>query len=43
MNGVPLEVLHHQYMSSPLAKYRLTYEQFAYSYTKWINEKLNER
>jgi hypothetical protein len=30
-------------MSSPLAKYRLTYEQFAYYYTKWINEKLNER
>lgn len=38
MNGIPLEVLHHQYMVSPLCKYKMSYDQFAYYYTKWVNE-----
>lgn len=38
MNGTPLEVLYHQYLISPKSKFRMTYDQFAYYYTKWVNE-----
>lgn len=38
MNEISLEVLYHQYMSSPLAKYRMSFDKFAYYYTKWVNE-----
>lgn len=38
MNGIPLEVLHHQYLTSKLSKYKMSYDQFAYYYTKWVNE-----
>lgn len=38
MTGIPLEVLYHQYMSSQLAKYQMSYDQFEYYYTKWVNE-----
>jgi hypothetical protein len=38
MNGTPLSVLYHRYMSSPLGKYDMSYEQFVYYYTKWVNE-----
>jgi len=38
MNGTPLSVLYHRYIQSQLAKYDLSYSDFAYYYTKWVNQ-----
>ena len=38
MNGTPLDILYSYYRAHPLSQFRMTYEQFAYYYTKWVNE-----